>query len=65
MKRVFIQPAAAPDCDTPIEKLVELGRRLGANSTPTWFLENGGRYQGANPLDEVSRLLDAASLREP
>lgn len=60
-----IQPAAAPDCDTPIEKLVELGRRLGANSTPTWFLENGRRYKGANPLDEVRRLLDAASPRKP
>lgn len=60
-----IQPTAAPDCDTPIEKLVELGRRLGANSTPTWFLENGRRYQGANPLDEVTRLLDAASPRKP
>lgn len=60
-----IQPTAAPACDTPIEKLVELGRRLGANSTPTWFLEDGGRYQGANPLDEVRRLLDAASPRKP
>ncbi len=56
-----IQPSAVPDCDTPIEKLVELGRRLGANSTPTWFLVNGERHQGANPLDEVTRLLDAAS----
>lgn len=56
-----IQPAAKPDCDTPVEKLVVLGRNLGANSTPTWFLENGERYQGALPLDEVTRLLDAAS----
>ena len=56
-----IQPRASPDCDTPIEKLVELGRKLGANSTPTWFLQNGVRYQGAMPLDEVRSLLDAAS----
>lgn len=56
-----IQPTARPDCDTPVEKLVALGRRLGAASTPTWFLENGERYQGALPLDEVTRLLDAAS----
>ncbi len=34
--------------------------RLGANSTPTWFLENGRRCQGATPLDEVTLLLDAA-----
>lgn len=56
-----ILPAAKPDCVTPVEKLVALGRKLGANSTPTWFLENGERYQGALPIDEVTRLLDAAS----
>lgn len=56
-----VKPSAKPDCDTPVEKLVALGRKLGANSTPTWFLEDGVRYQGALPLEEVRRLLDAAS----
>ena len=56
-----VQPSAKPDCDTPVEKLVALGRKLGANSTPTWFLENGERYQGAIRVEEVTRLLDAAS----
>jgi thiol:disulfide interchange protein DsbC len=56
-----IEPQAAPDCDTPIEKLVEFGRRMGANSTPTWFLENGGRYSGALPLEDVRKVLDEAS----
>jgi len=56
-----IEPRAAPDCDTPVEKLVEFGRRIGATATPTWFLESGERYSGALPLDEVRRLLDAAS----
>jgi thiol:disulfide interchange protein DsbC len=56
-----IEPAAAPDCDTPVEKLVEYGRGLGAGSTPTWFLETGERYSGALPLERVRALLDAAS----
>ena len=56
-----IEPRAAPDCDTPVEKLVEFGRRIGATATPTWFLESGERYSGALPLDEVRRLLDATS----
>lgn len=56
-----IEPQAAPDCDTPVEKLVEYGRKLGANSTPTWFLETGERYSGALPLEEVRKLLDRAS----
>jgi len=56
-----IEPQAPTDCDNPIEKLIELGQRLGANSTPTWYLENGERYTGAMPLDQVRALLDAAS----
>jgi len=59
-----IQPTAAPDCDTPVEKLVALGRRLGANATPTWFLENGERYSGAMPLEQVRALLDAAAAKK-
>ena len=56
-----IEPRAAPECDTPIEKLVAFGRSLGANSTPTWFIESGERFTGAQPLEEVRRLLDKAS----
>lgn len=55
-----IEPVAKPDCDTPVEKLVALGRKLGASSTPTWFLANGQRHSGALPLNEVRRLLDEA-----
>ena len=51
----------AKDLRPVVEKLVTLGRKLGANSTPTWFLETGERYQGAPSIDEVTRLLDAAS----
>jgi len=56
-----VEPRAVPDCDTPIEQLIDLGRRLGASATPTWFLESGERYSGALPLQEVRLLLDAAS----
>jgi thiol:disulfide interchange protein DsbC len=58
-----IEPQATPDCDTPVEKLIEYGRKLGANSTPTWFLETGERYSGALPLEDVRKLLDQASKR--
>ncbi len=56
-----IEPQAAPDCDTPIDKLVEFGRSRGASATPTWFLETGERYSGALPIEDVTRLLDKAS----
>jgi thiol:disulfide interchange protein DsbC len=56
-----IEPQASPDCDTPVEKIVEAGRRLGASATPTWFVETGERYSGAMPLDELTRVLEKAS----
>ena len=59
-----IAPGATPDCETPVEKLVALGRKLGANSTPTWFIESGERFSGALPLGEVQQLLDKASPRK-
>ncbi|MCG6953757.1 MAG: DsbC family protein [Betaproteobacteria bacterium] len=58
-----IEPTAKPDCDTPVEKLVALGHKLGAASTPTWFLRNGEMYKGALPMDEVVQLLDATAKR--
>jgi len=61
LKRV--EPTAKPDCDTPIEQIVELGGKLGATSTPTWFLRNGEMYKGALPMDELLPLLDAAAAR--
>ena len=61
LKRV--EPTAPTDCENPIEELVALGRRLGATSTPTWFLPNGERYVGALPLSQVVPLLDAMARR--
>ena len=58
-----IEPQAATDCDTPVEELIALGRRLGATSTPTWFLQDGQRYSGALPLHDIRRTIDAASSR--
>ena len=56
-----IEPQAAPDCDNPIDKIVEAGRRLGASATPTWFIETGERYSGALPLEQIAQVLDKAS----
>ncbi|MGH8222725.1 MAG: DsbC family protein [Woeseiaceae bacterium] len=56
-----IEPQAGTDCENPIEKLAQFGRSIGANSTPTWFVETGERRSGAMPLDEVRTLLDRAS----
>lgn len=61
LKRV--EPTAPTDCENPIDELIALGKRLGATSTPTWFLRNGERYMGALPMGQVVPLLDATVQR--
>jgi thiol:disulfide interchange protein DsbC len=40
-------PTASAACENPVEKNLELGRKLGVNSTPTLYLANGERIAGA------------------
>jgi thiol:disulfide interchange protein DsbC len=50
-------PASA-SCDTPVEKNLELGRKLGVNSTPTLILANGERISGGVSAADLRELLD-------
>lgn len=54
------QPAAGAKCETPVEKVLELGRALGVGSTPTIFLTNGDRVSGGVPVERLAALLDTA-----
>ena len=58
-----VQPTATTDCPNPVEKLVAPGKKLGAAATPTWFLPNGEKYQGALPMSSVVPMLDATAKR--
>jgi len=55
------QPATAAKCETPIDKVLELGRSLNVGSTPTVFLSNGDRFSGGVPAERLSALLDTAA----
>ncbi len=59
-----IEPTAKPDCETPIEELLALGRRLGVSATPTWFLPNGEKHSGAMRMGNLVPLLDATARRK-
>ncbi|WP_151723563.1 DsbC family protein [Acinetobacter ursingii] len=52
------QPTKAASCQTPIQKNLELGKRLKISGTPTMFLKNGNRITGAMEADELNQLLD-------
>lgn len=51
-------PQAGSSCPNPLEKVHELGRKLGVNSTPTLFLTNGERLAGGLGADDLRELLD-------
>lgn len=54
-------PATTSNCDTPVEKIAALGRKLGVTSTPTLIFANGARILGAYPAKEIEQALDAAT----
>ena len=57
-------PTAAPNCANPVDKVLELGRALRVNGTPTLFFTNGERAGGGMPLAQLRAKLDEIS-RQP
>jgi len=51
-------PEAAPSCANPVDKVLELGRRLRVNSTPTLILANGERLSGGLAAADLREVLD-------
>jgi len=51
-------PASKASCESPVEKNLELGHRLGVNSTPTLFLVNGERVAGALSAADLKQMID-------
>jgi len=56
-------PKSGGDCETPLQKIADLGRSLGVNSTPTIFLRNGRRIQGAYPAEELEKAMNEAARK--
>lgn len=52
-------PKGDATCDTPIEKLADLGRKLGVNSTPTLLFADGKRMLGAYPAKDIEKAMNA------
>jgi len=54
-------PSASPKCANPVEKVLELGRSLRINGTPTLFFANGDRAGGGLPIAQLRAKLDEAA----
>jgi thiol:disulfide interchange protein DsbC len=51
-------------CDAPIEKVIDLGGKLGVRSTPTMFFASGERVRGGMSAARLKELLDDPSNRK-
>jgi thiol:disulfide interchange protein DsbC len=56
-------PSAESTCETPIDRVLALGRTLGVNSTPTLFFPTGERVRGGLGAPELVVQLDDALRR--
>lgn len=50
-------------CDTPLDKIAALGRKLGINSTPTLIFADGKRMLGAYPSKDIEKALGATDKK--
>ena len=53
-------PAQKVNCDTPIERVLALGRSMRVNSTPTLFFTDGERVRGGLRAPDLRARLDQA-----
>ncbi|HUL41840.1 MAG TPA: DsbC family protein [Burkholderiales bacterium] len=56
LKRVG--PDAQPNCDTPVEKIVEYGQSKGFKGTPTLIFADGEVIPGAVPAAQLEQMLN-------
>lgn len=56
-------PSTVAKCEVPLEKVGDLARKYGVNSTPTLFFADGKRMLGAQPYKEIEQHLEAAAKR--
>lgn len=51
-------PEAGASCANPVDKVLDVGHKLGVNSTPTLFFANGERVAGGLGAGDLREMLD-------
>ena len=55
-------PSGDGSCATPVSKIVELGRQLKVNGTPTLFFPDGSRIPGAMQAEQLEQKLNQSQV---
>ena len=50
-------------CETPLDKIADLARKLGINGTPTLYFTSGRSLRGAYPLENIEKELNKSSAK--
>ena len=58
-----VEPKAGATCDMPLDKVLELGKKLKVNGTPTIIFADGRRVPGAIPLAQIEKFLNETSAK--
>ncbi|TCV84689.1 DsbC family protein [Sulfurirhabdus autotrophica] len=58
-----IEPKNVATCNTPLDKIAELGGKLKVNGTPALIFANGRRVPGALPASQIEKYLNEASAK--
>ena len=58
-------PAVGAGCANPVDKVLEFGRSLRVNGTPTLFFANGERAGGGMALGQLRTKLDEIARQQP
>jgi thiol:disulfide interchange protein DsbC len=59
-----VRPTSNGNCPNPIERNLELGKKLRVNGTPTLVFVDGQRLSGWRPAPQLSKLLDEAQAKK-
>ena len=57
-----VKPTAPANCETPIERNLELGQKLGLHGTPAIIFSNGYKVMGAYPATEIEKIWQKLGL---
>jgi thiol:disulfide interchange protein DsbC len=58
-------PTASPSCANPVDKVLELGRTLRVNGTPTIYFANGERASGGLQVGQLRAKMDEIAKQSP
>ncbi|MBX9810670.1 MAG: DsbC family protein [Burkholderiales bacterium] len=56
-------PGGTKNCDTPIEKSIELAQRFGVRGTPAVYLADGQQIGGYLPADKIEQALNGVTSK--